>query len=179
MMVVVPPLSAGDDGHPYVVAAVIVRFVVAIAEQVRKGIPTPRDVPNQNGSDHHAPEPDACSKLQGRRSCIPQRQTHEETAREIQYGLREHDSNDGTLQPSIEFVAQYVAGVPVISRRAVQISIFDEKPAHISPKQADQRTMRIWLVVSAVMMQAMGCYPSGRRVLDAAHGNDRKSMLKP
>ena len=60
----VPSFTAGDDGHPRIVAAVVAGLVIAVAEQMRKGISAPGDMPDQNGPDDDAPEPNAGAELQ-------------------------------------------------------------------------------------------------------------------
>src|SRR5258708_20529477 len=64
VVIVVPSFTTRDDGHPRIVAAVVVGLVVAVAEQLRKGGSAPGDMPNQDGSDDDAPEPYTCGKFQ-------------------------------------------------------------------------------------------------------------------
>src|ERR1700761_2260600 len=94
MVVVVPALAAGDDGDPYIVTAVVACFIVAVTEQMRKGISAPGHVPHQNGSDDHTPEPDAGTELQRLADRLPRSKADQEADREIGRRLRQTDQHD-------------------------------------------------------------------------------------
>src|SRR5579863_8802113 len=179
MMVVVPALAAGQERNPPIVPAVIAGIVVLIAEHMGEGVHAPADVPDDDGADYDAPQPDAGGELQRFPRRIAQCECDQKTGDEIQPRLRERHPDDVALDETIEAVAQDVARIAVVADLTAEVGVFQKQPAHMRPEYADQRAMRIATSVGAMVMQAVGGDPARRRILHAPDREQRAGMLKP
>src|SRR6202021_289048 len=81
MMIIMPSFTAGDDGYPNIVAAVVAGVVILVAEHMRKRIYGPADMPDHDGSDHDPPEPDAGAELNRFNGRTAERQLDQKPAR--------------------------------------------------------------------------------------------------
>ncbi|OIQ64676.1 hypothetical protein GALL_537720 [mine drainage metagenome] len=136
-------------------------------------------MPDQNGSDDDAPEPDAHAELNRLGGRAAERPFNQETSGQIRHRLGQRDPHHGALDPPIEPVADDVARIPVISHVTAEVGIFQKQPAHVRPEQVDQRRVRVGSLIRTVMVHTMRRHPSGGRVLNAADRDDCKGMLKP
>src|SRR5579871_3519916 len=178
-MVVVPSFAAGHDRDPHIVPAVIAGIVILIAEQMRERVHAPADVPDDDGTDSDAPQPDAGCELHGLDRRIAKRKRDQKPGGEIQHRLRERHPDDITLDEAIESVAQDVARITLVADLAAEVGVLQEQPADMRPEQIDQRSVRVGAFVRTMMMHAMRRDPARRRILQAPDREQRQHMLEP
>ncbi len=62
---------------------------------------------------------------------------------------------------------------------SIQLPVAADHPANMSPKQVDQRRMRIGLLVTVLVVHAVNGNPASRAILQIAHAQRGQRMFKP
>ena len=69
--------------------------------------------------------------------------------------------------------------VALIVGQAPQVIVHHQHPAHVTPKEIDQRAVRIRALIGMFMVPAMNRHPVCRGVLETANPQKGESVFKP
>ena len=83
------------------------------------------------------------------------------------------------LDPHVERIAQYVAGVLVIVGAVMQIAVAQHDPPDMAPEKRHQRTVRVFRFITVRMMHAMRGRPPRGGILKTAERTEYECVLKP
>ncbi len=180
MVVVVPAVAIRREGEQPVVTAVLVGVVVPIAPHVAQRIYSPGNMPGIDGSINNAEKQQAQPELDSAQPFPEQDPANQETGKVEQQGVSGVDPNPQSIafQAKIKGVAEDVTGIVFVAFEPAQLAVFDQQPAHVSPKPADQRAVGVGLQVGVLVMKAVDHYPTCRGVLQRTNPQQRKDVFE-
>jgi hypothetical protein len=59
------------------------------------------------------------------------------------------------------------------------VAVAMEHPTHMPPKQIDERSVGVWLLITVLMVHAMYCNPSRGTILEIAKTQYRECVFQP
>src|SRR5262249_51819364 len=76
-------------------------------------------------------------------------------------------------------LAENVLGEVLVQLHALEVGVATHQPVHVAPEEADERAVRVGLLVGVLVMPAIDSDPAGRRVLQAADAEDGETVFEP
>ncbi len=152
VVVVVPAFSVAEEGDPPVVLRFVGRLVVRVAPHVRGGVHEPRAVVSPNHAGTQAPE---------------NHRQPQATEGVFAHGIEDDAEDDGVegkrfVEESLDGVAVKVGGPALEEGVALLFGFGGVEPEHMSPPEAMERAVGVFVLVGVDVVLAMGGHPFQR-----------------